>query len=150
RGEIAWAQSSGSGLACVGFKTVNESSCSSEQFASSEVADEAAISGEEIVARQVAETTPAHIVEDVIGDFAFEMVNGEELQIDRTAIAVGMPYMSDSGSDGGGNTKFFFEFANERFFRAFAGFHFAAGELPLECHCLIRPALTYKHFVAAE
>ena len=74
-----------------------------KQFAGGEIADEAAVGGEEVITGEVAQITPAQIVEDVVGDFARKLVDGEELQIDCAAVAVGVPHMRDERADGGVN-----------------------------------------------
>lgn len=73
----------------------------SEQLAGSEVTDQASVCGEEVVTGQIAKLAPAQVVEDVVGDFAFELVNGKELQIDGAAVAVSMPDVRHQCSDAG-------------------------------------------------
>ncbi len=96
------------------------------------------------------ELGPAEVVEDPIGELALEAVDGEELQIDRAAVAVVVSDMSDADADGSADAEFFVELAAEGFFRGLARFDFAAGELPLEAHGLIRTALADEHFAAAQ
>ncbi len=121
-----------------------------QQFALGEVADEAAVCDEEVVAGQVFEFDPADFFENLIFDFVAEFVDGEELQIDGAAVAVVVADMGDFVADGGVDTEFFVELAGESFFGAFAGLNFAAGKLPLEGHGLIGSTLADEHFIAAE
>jgi hypothetical protein len=68
-------------------------------------------------------------------------VDGEELDLDGAAVAVGVPDGRDVGADDGCNAEFLAEFAGQSLFGAFAGLDLAAGELPLERHGLIGAAL---------
>jgi len=121
-----------------------------EELSSGEIANEAAIGGEKIVAGQVSEFAPLHIVEDAVGDLAAEFADREELQIDGAAAAIGVAGASDAGAYLGGDAELFVEFAGKGFFGALAGFHFTAGKLPLESHRLVGTALTDEHLAAAQ
>src|SRR5580698_6689859 len=77
-------------------------------------------------------------------------MDGKELQIDRAAVAVGVPHVGDERTYGCSDAQFFFKFADECLFRAFPGLHFAAGKFPLEGHRLIGPALANENLIAAK
>jgi len=96
------------------------------------------------------ESGPAEVVEDAVGELALEGVDGEELEIDGASVAVVVTDMSDEGTDVGADAEFLVELAMEGFFGRFAGFDFAAGELPFEAHGLIGTALTDEDFVTAK
>src|SRR5277367_5708884 len=121
-----------------------------EQLAGGEVADEATVGGEEVVAGQVAQVAPAQVVENVFCDFALEVLDGKELQVNRAAIAVGVAHVGYERADCCPDAKLFFKLADERFFCTLTRFHFAAGKLPLEGHGLVGAALANKDFVAAK
>lgn len=121
-----------------------------EQLACRQILDESTVRSEEVVTGQVAQLTPAQIVEDVVGHFAFILMNGEELQIDRTAVAIGMPHMSHRRANHRFDPQFLFKLADQGLFRAFSRLHFASGKFPLEGHGLIGTALADQYLVAAE
>lgn len=112
-----------------------------EQLASCEIADETTVCGQKIVLGKFLEFDPFELVEDFVLKVALELWNSEELQIDSAAMAVVVANVGDVRADGGSDAEFFLKFALERLLRAFAGFDFAAGELPLEGHGLIRTPL---------
>jgi len=121
-----------------------------QNFAVGEVADEAAIRGEEVVTGQVLERDPADVVKDVIDDFAFEGVDRKELQVDSAAVAVRVMNPDDVWADLGTDAKFFLEFTSEGLFGGFAGLDFATGELPLEGHGLLSATLANENRVCAQ
>ena len=112
-----------------------------KEFAGGEVADQAAVGGEEIVFGELFEFHPLELLEDLVFEFALEGRNSEELKVDRSAMAIVVADVCDARADGGKDAEFFLEFPGERLFRAFAVLDFTAGELPLEGHGLIGPAL---------
>lgn len=112
-----------------------------EKLAGGEVADKAAVGGQEIVVGELFELDPLELVEDLVLEFAFEGWDGEELQIDGSAVAVVVADMGDMRADGGTNAEFFLKFAGEGLFGGFAVLDFAARELPLEGHGLVGPPL---------
>ena len=62
--------------------------------------DQAEIGCEEIVLGQLAERRPTHVVEDAIFEHAAELIDEEELQVDRAAVAVAMPHARNLPADG--------------------------------------------------
>ena len=121
-----------------------------QQFARSQIANESSIGGEKVVGGQVFKLGPAHFVVNAVLDFAGEIMHGEELQIYRAAVTVVVADVGDLGTNYCMNAKLFFQFARKRFFRAFAGFDFAAGKLPLRGHGLVWTALADQYFSAAH
>ena len=120
-----------------------------EQLAGGEVADEAAVGGQEVVIWQVFEFGPADFLVDVVDDFPGELVNGEELEIDGAAMAVVVADVGDMGADNGGYAEFLVEFSGQGLLGAFAGLDFTAGKLPLRGHGLVGAALPDEDFTAA-
>lgn len=96
------------------------------------------------------ELGPAEVVEDAVGELSLEAVDGEKLEIDGTTISIVVADVRDQSSDAGVDAEFFVEFATEGFFRRFAGFDFATGELPLETHGLVGAALADEDLIAAQ
>ena len=78
---------------------------------------------------------------DVVGDFAAELMDGEELQIDGATMAIIMANAGDTGADGSLDAQFFVQFAGQGLLRALAGLDLAAGKLPHQGHGLIGTAL---------
>jgi hypothetical protein len=112
-----------------------------EKFAGSEVADEAAVGGEEFVVGEFFELDPLELMEDLVLQLALKRGHGEELQIDCASMAVVVADVRDARSDFGGDAEFFLEFAGESLLGAFALLDLAAGKLPLEGHWLVGAAL---------
>ena len=88
-------------------------------------------------------------VEDAVIEFAGEVADGEELKVDGAAVAVAVAQLGDARADDGGDAEFFVEFAAEGLLGGFAGFDLSAGELPLETHGLVGPALANQNFSAS-
>ena len=88
-------------------------------------------------------------VEDAVVEFAGEVADGEELQVDGAAVAIAVADLGDAGADDGGDAEFFVEFAGEGLLGGFAEFDLAAGELPLEAHGLVGTALADQDFGGA-
>jgi hypothetical protein len=116
-----------------------------EKFAGGEVADQAAVGGQEVVPGKFFELDPFELVEDLVLEFALERGDGEELQVDCAAVAVVVANVGDARADGGANSEFFLKLPREGLLRSFALFDFAAGELPLQCHGLIGAPLTDQY-----
>ena len=112
-----------------------------EKFAGGEVADKAAVGGEELVLGKFLKLDPFELVEDFVLEFAFERRHGEELQVNGASVAVVVPDVGNPGPDLCADAQFFLEFASEGLFRAFALLDFAAGKLPLQRHRLVGTAL---------
>jgi len=70
-----------------------------EKLALGEIANEVAVRCEEIVSGKVFEADPAHVVEDAILELAGKLIDGEELQVDGTAVTVVVANLRDSGAD---------------------------------------------------
>ena len=98
---------------------------------------------------------------DVRGDLAaladrprvearLRLEDGEELQVDRTAVAISVAHVRHQRADGRFDAQFFFELANQGLFRTFTRFHFAAGKLPFQGHGLVGAALANQDLVATE
>jgi hypothetical protein len=113
-----------------------------EQFSGGEVADEAAVGGEEVVVGKFFELDPLKLLENLVFEFAFEGSHGIELQVDCAAMAIVVADVGDVRADGGADAELFIEFASEGLFGAFTGFNFAPGEFPLQGHRLVGTALT--------
>ena len=111
--------------------------CSLEQFAGGEVADEAAVCGEEFVGGEVLKADPANLLVDLVVDRAGELVDSKELQVDGAAVAVVVADAGDGLANGGLDAEFFRKFAGEGLLRTFTGFDFSAGKLPQQGHGLI-------------
>src|ERR1035441_8123333 len=120
-----------------------------EQLAFGEIADESEVGGEEVVGGQRGQGRPTDFVEDAVIELAGVVADGEELQVNRTAVAIAVAQLGDARPNDGGNAEFFVEFAGERLLGGLAGFDLSAGELPLEAHWLVRPALANQNFGAA-
>jgi hypothetical protein len=90
------------------------------------------------------------LIEDAVLQLAIELMHGEKLQIDGSAMAVIVPDARYPGADGGLNPEFFVQFPGQCLFRALAGFNLAAGKLPLQGHRLIRAALANQNLAAAN
>ena len=120
-----------------------------EMFAVGQFTDEIEVCGKEIVVGKSIERRPAHLVEDAIFKFSFELADEEELQIDRGAVPVTMAKAGDVAADRGVNAKLFVEFTGEGDFRRLTGFDLAAGKLPLQAHGLVGPPLADEHLARA-
>src|ERR1039458_785547 len=77
-------------------------------------------------------------------------MDGKELQVDGSAVAVVMADEGDPGAYGRLDAEFFVELAGKGLVRPFASLNFFAGGLPLEGHRLIRTALADQDFAAAD
>ena len=117
-----------------------------EEFAFGEVADEAEVGGEEVVAGEGGEGRPADVVEDAVFEVPGEVVDEEELEVDGASVAIAVAEGGDPGADGGVDAEFFVEFAGEGLLGGFAVFDLASGELPLEAHGLVGFALADEEF----
>jgi hypothetical protein len=115
-----------------------------QQLAVGEVADKGEVGGEEVVFGKFGERAPEHLLEDAVVELALEVADEEELDLDGTAVAVGVVNDGDALADGGIDAELFLKFADEGLLGGFAGFDLAAGELPLEAHGLIGAALADK------
>jgi len=122
----------------------------SEELAGGEVADEAAVGGEEVVLRQVFEPDPLDLMEDLVLNLAIEGVDGVELEVNGTAMTVVVADAGDAHTDGGGDAQFFLELAAKRLFRALSGLDLAAGKLPQERHRLVWAPLADEHLTIAD
>ncbi len=121
-----------------------------EQLARGEVADEAAVSGEEVVFRQIFKPGPPDLVKDAILNLAREFMDGKELQVDCAAMAVVMTDVGDPRTNGCLDAEFFVELAGEGLLWTFASLDFSAGEFPLQGHRLIGTTLADENFAAAD
>ena len=121
-----------------------------KEFAVGEIADETAVSGKKIVIGQIFELYPFELVEDFVFQFALEGGDGEELEIDGSAVAVVVADVGYARTDGGADAEFFVEFAKEGLFGSLARLDFSAGEFPLQSHGLIGTALADEHKTFAK
>jgi hypothetical protein len=121
-----------------------------EQFAGREVADQAAVGGEEFVVGEFIKFDPLELMKDLILEFALEGAHCEELQVNCAAMTVIMPDVRDARSNYGVNAQLFLEFAKQSLFGAFALLNFATGKLPLEGHGLVGAALADKDKTVAN
>lgn len=119
-----------------------------QQFAGGEVANQSSIRGEEIVAGEVFEAYPADLLVDLVIDFAGELVDGKELQVDGTAMTVVVTDASNRTANGGLYAELFVQFAGQCLLRAFAGLDFSTRKLPQRRHRLIGAALTDQNLSA--
>lgn len=122
----------------------------SEQLAFREIADESEIGGEKVVFRQVAELNPAHLVKDLVLDFAGELPDGEELQINCAAVPVIVANADYGMAYDGVNAQFFLKLAGQRLLRALTIFDFPAGEFPFKRHHLVRAPLTNENLAVTN
>lgn len=121
-----------------------------EKLAFGEVADESEVGGEEVVFLQVAELDPAHLVEDLVLDFAGELPDSEELQVHGAAVTVIVANTDDGGAYDGLDAQFFLKLADQRLLRTFAGLDFSAGKFPFERHNLIGTPLTNENLAVTK
>jgi hypothetical protein len=121
-----------------------------QQLAGGEVADEAAIGGEKFVIRKLGELDPAHLLVDLVVDFAGEFAHREELQIDGAAAAIVMANARDGRSYFSADAQLFSQFPRERLLRALSGLDLSAGKLPKRTHRLIGTPLADQHFTVAH
>ncbi len=77
-------------------------------------------------------------------------MNGEEVQVDRVAVQVGVQDAGDFRANLGADAEFFFEFAAQGLGRGLSGLDLAAGEFPLERESLVLGTLAAEDFVAAN
>jgi len=120
-----------------------------QQLARGQIADKASVGGQEVVAGEVLEAYPADLLVDLVVDFAGELVDGKELQVDGAAMTVVVADPSNRTANGGLYAELFVQFAGQCLLRAFAGFDFATRKLPQRCHRLIGAALTDQNLSAA-
>ena len=111
----------------------------------SQIPDEPQIGREEVVAGESRERRPLDVVEDAVIQVAIELVDDEELQVDGAPIAVLMADAGDAAPNGGGDPQLLVELARERLLGGLASLDLAPGELPLEAHRLVGPALADQH-----
>jgi hypothetical protein len=112
-----------------------------EEFAFGQVLNEGEVGGEEVVVREAGDGAPEHLVEDVVDHLLIEVGDGEELDFDGAAVAVGVTDGGDEWANGGSDAELFAEFALQGLLGGLTGLDFAAGELPLEAHGLLGTAL---------
>lgn len=112
-----------------------------QELAAGEVANQRQVGGEEVEFGEFTEIDPAHLIVDLVLNFAGEFAYREELQIDRSAVTVIVAYAGDGGTNDGGDAQFFVEFTHKGLLRGFAGFDLAPWKFPLESHDLFRTAL---------
>ena len=127
-----------------------KSRSSLEELAFGKIADQAEIGCEEIVLGKVADIDPAHLIEDVVLDFACEFADGKKLQVDGTAVTVIMADAGNGRADNGLNAQLFVKFASERLLRSLTGLNLAAWEFPFEGHDLVGAALADEDLIFAN
>jgi hypothetical protein len=120
-----------------------------EQPAFSQIADKPKIGGQKIVPSQSRQRSPLHIVENPVVQVAIELVDDEELQVDRAPIAVLMADAGHAPTDGSGDAKLLVKLADQRLFGGLPGLNLAARKLPFEAHRLVGTPLTDQHFGVA-
>ena len=94
--------------------------------------DERRIAVQEVILEQPLAGFPADLLELEIGGLAAILSHPVEDEQNRGAHGVLIGVAEDLLSDGSFQRQFFFEFAGQRRARILPGFHFAAGELPLQ------------------
>jgi hypothetical protein len=70
-----------------------------EQLAASQILDQAPVGGQEVVVGEIFEARPHHLGEDTVLQVAPEIADGEELQVDRPAMAIVVPDVGDLRPD---------------------------------------------------
>lgn len=115
-----------------------------------QIVDESAIRGEKVISGEGLERDPAKVIENAIYEFSLELINGEELQIDCTAVSIIVDDARNGRTDDSLNSKFFLKLAYKRLFRRFSRLDFAAWKLPLEFHGMPGGALANQHLVATQ
>jgi hypothetical protein len=78
-----------------------------KEAAFGEIADQAEVGGEEIVAGEGWKWGPADLIEDAVVEVALEVVDDEELQVDGAAVAVLVAYTGYATANGGGDAQLF-------------------------------------------
>ena len=94
-----------------------------------QIAYKPAVGCQKVVAGQIFELGPAHLLKDAVHNLPGELVHREELQVDCAAMAVIVANVRDAAADGGLDAKFLVQFAGQGLFGAFARLNLAAGKL---------------------
>ena len=115
----------------------------------SQVADQAKVGSEEVVAGEGRKRSPLHVIEDAVVQVAIELVDDEELEVDGASVAVLVADARHAPPDGCGDAELLVQLADKRLFGGLPGLDLAAGKLPFEAHRLVGTALTDKHFGVA-
>jgi hypothetical protein len=115
----------------------------------SQIANKPKIRSEEIIASKRRQRSPLHIIEDAVVQVSIELVDDEELQVDRPAVAVLMADAGHAPANGCGDTELLVKLANQRLFGRLPGLDLASGKLPFQAHRLVRTALADQHFGVA-
>ncbi len=115
----------------------------------SQIADKPKIRSKEVIPGKRGQRSPLHIIEDAVVQVAVELVDDEELQVDRASVPVFMADAGHAATDGCGDAELFVQLANQRLFGGLPGLNLASGKLPFEAHRLVGTALTDKHFGVA-
>ena len=75
---------------------------------------------------------------------------GEELQVDRASVAIGVADTGDAGANPGGDSQFFIEFARQGLLGGLSELDFAAGKLPFEGHRLVGTPLADEDGISPQ
>jgi hypothetical protein len=120
-----------------------------EQPALSQIPNKPKIRREEVIPGQRRQRSPLHIIEDAVVQVSVELVDDEELQVDRAAVAVLMANAGHAAPNRGGDPELFVKLPDQSLFGGLPGLNLASRKLPFEAHRLVRTALTDKHFSVA-
>ena len=120
-----------------------------EQPPFSQIANKPKIRREEVIPGQGRQRSPLHVVEDAVIQVPVELVDDEELQVDRTPVAVLMADAGHAAPNRCGNAKLLVKLADQRLFGGLPGLNLASGKLPFQAHRLVGAALADQHFRVA-
>src|ERR1035441_169929 len=107
-------------------------------------ADKFPVAFHEIQAVEFALGVPAQVVKDQVLRLAGELANPEEDELDLVFPGIGKVIAGHELARGARDAEFLLQFARQRLFRALAGLHLAAGELPLQRMRLLGHALSHQ------
>src|ERR1035438_3518564 len=113
-------------------------------------ADKLPVAFHEIQAGELALGMPAQVVKDEVLRLAGEVANAKEDELDGVFPGIGEEITGHHLARGARDAEFLLQFAGQRLFRALAGLHFAAGELPLQRMRLLGHALSHQDLVARQ
>ncbi len=117
-----------------------------QQSPFSQIANKPKVGREEVISRQRRQRSPLHVVEDAVTQVPVELVDDEELQVNRAPVAVFVANPGHAPADSRGDAELLVELPRERLFSGLPGLDLAPRELPFEAHRLVGTALTDKHF----
>jgi hypothetical protein len=118
----------------------------SEQLPRSQFPDQSAIRRQKLILRQVFQPRPQHLRINLVVQFAVKFPHHKKLQVNRAAVPVIMADVRHPGPHLGGDTYLLLQLSYEGLLGALPRLDLAPREFPLQCHRLVRTALTNQHF----